>query len=122
MSVTKTCNKPLAYVREHCPSLTIARATLLPFESLIAAESAGEDGENPHFVITVVDPTLGMQVEFKVTAESVEATLIGGGVGGDEEFVVDEWPTTLTALWDYLRQLPRPAHAFRRNTRKNSSQ
>jgi hypothetical protein len=113
MSVTRTCNKPLAYIREHSPSLTIARATLLPFECLICSESAGERDGQPFFTVAVMDPTLGMPVEFTVTAESVEATLIA--VPGDEEqVVVDEWPTTLAALWDYLRQLPRPAHAFRR--------
>lgn len=121
MSVTKTCNKPLAYVREHCPSLTIARATLLPFESLIMSETAGEEEGVPHFEISVIEPGTGMVVHFKVTAESVSAVLTGSDDENDQ-FVIDEWPTTLTALWDYLRQLPRPAHAFRRNTRKNPSQ
>ena len=102
-------------MREFAPSLVLARATLLPFEHLIVGESAGpQAGEDcePYFAVQVAED--GMVVEFKVTADSVTASELG--LDEDGEVELDSWKTTLRGLWDYLRQRPLPASAFRRKT------
>ncbi len=117
MSVTKTCNEPLEYVRKFAPSLAVARATLLPFEALIVGESAGPQGEetgDPYFAIEVLEN--GLPISFTVTADKVTATTTM--FAGEEEVYADAWETTLKGLWDYLRQLPLPANSFRRRSRR----
>ena len=122
-TVARQVNDPLKYVREFAPSLTVARASLLPFEDLVAAESAGPqngDPEEAYFEVTVDTIQHGpdARVLARVTAESVTMTIIellfdeDGEV--EDEFVMDSWTCSLESLWEYLRQLPRPARSFRR--------
>lgn len=122
-TVAKQVNDPLKYVREFAPSLTVARASLLPFEDLIMAESAGpQNGETdlPYFEISITDSQYGeeLRIVAHVTAESVTMSVLelvfdeDGDPEGDCE--VDTWKSSLEGLWEYMRQLPRPARSFRR--------
>ena len=122
-TVAKQVNDPLRYVREFAPSLTVARASLLPFEDLIMAESAGpQNGETdqPYFEISITDSQYGedLRIVAHVTAESVTMSVLElvfdeeGDPEGDCE--VDVWKSSLEGLWEYMRQLPRPARSFRR--------
>lgn len=125
-TVAKAVNDPLKYVREFAPSLTVARASLLPFEDLITSESAGpQNGEagEPYFEIMVEAAEYGpdARVAAHVTAEDVTITvyeLLRDEDGEPEgEFEMDTWRATLEGLWEWLRQLPRPARSFRRRMR-----
>lgn len=120
-TVAKQVNDPLKYVREFAPSLTVARASLLPFEDLIMAESAGPqngDPEEPYFEITIDTIQYGpdARVLAHVTAEAVTMTIVellfdeDGEV--EDDFEMDSWKCSLEGLWEYLRQLPRPARSF----------
>ena len=122
-TVAKQVNDPLKYVREFAPSLTVARASLLPFEDLIAAESAGpQNGETnePYFEVTIDTAQYGpdSRVAAYVTADSVTMSVLellfdeDGDLEG--EFEMDSWRCSLESLWEYLRHLPRPARSFRR--------
>ncbi len=122
-TVARQVNDPLKYVREFAPSLTVARASLLPFEDLIVAESAGPqngDPEEPYFEVTIDTLQCGpdSRVTAHVTADSVTMYVLellfdeDGEV--EEEFEIDSWRCSLESLWEYLRQLPRPARSFRR--------
>lgn len=122
-TVAKQVNDPLRYVREFAPSLTVARASLLPFEDLICAECAGPqtgDPDEPFFEITIDTRQYGddCRVEARVTADTVTMSVLAvdydddGEPGGQVE--LDSWRCSLESLWDYLRQLPRPARSFRR--------
>jgi hypothetical protein len=125
-TVAKQVNDPLKYVREFAPSLTVARASLLPFEDLITSESAGpQNGESdePYFEVMVEASEYGpdARVAAHVTAEDVTITvyeLIRDEDGEPEgEFEMDTWRASLEGLWEWLRQLPRPARSFRRRMR-----
>lgn len=122
-TVAKQVNDPLRYVREFAPSLTVARASLLPFEDLIMAESAGPqngEAEEAYFEVSINDNQYGhdTRVAAHVTAEAVTMSVLElifdeeGDPEGDCE--VDSWKCSLEGLWEYLRQLPRPARSFRR--------
>jgi hypothetical protein len=124
-TVAKDVNDPLAYVREYAPSLTAARASLLPFDDLIVEEIAGpqgDDEDDPYFEVTIQDASVDL-ISARVTAESVtvrtflidtEASVDDEEEQSTEYVLVDEWPSTLSRLWEYMRQLPRSANAFRR--------
>jgi hypothetical protein len=125
-TVAKQVNDPLKYVREFAPSLTVARASLLPFEDLISAESAGpQNGESEEAYFEVMVDTseygLGTRVAAHVTAEDVTVTVYEISLDGDGEpdgeFEIESWNSSLEGLWEWLRQLPRPARSFRRRTR-----
>jgi hypothetical protein len=127
-NVATACNDPLRYVREFAPSLTVARASLLPFEDLVLCEVAGpQDGESeePYFAIKVTDPSYGegRQVSATVTADRVKIEILEishDSEGHVVEHTLDHWRSSLEGLWDYLRQLPRPAYSFRlmKNSRR----
>lgn len=121
-TVATLVNDPLKYVREFAPSLTVARASLLPFEDLICAESAGPqngDPDEPYFAVTIDTKEYGedFQVEARVTADTVTMSVYGIDFDEDGEPLgqveVDSWRCSLKSLWEYLRQLPRPARSFR---------
>jgi len=112
---------PLAYVREFCPDLIEQRASLLPFEGAICGEYAGpqpkakdyDPKEEPYFEVEVTDPTSkGCSYFFKVTKHGV--TYDYGQWPGDG--TLDIWdadmPYSMEALWEFMRQVPRPAHVF----------
>jgi len=112
---------PLAYVREFCPDLIEQRASLLPFEGAICGEYAGpqpkakdyDPNEEPYFEVEVTDPTSkGCSYFFKVTKHGV--TYDYGQWPGDG--TLDIWdadmPYSMEALWEFMRQVPRPAHVF----------
>lgn len=122
-TVAKQVNDPLQFVREFAPSLTVARASLLPFEDLIAAESAGPqngEAEETFFEIMVDTPEYGQDVRVAahVTAEdvtmSIYEVLLDEDGEPEGEFELDTWKSSLEGLWEWLRQLPRPARSFRR--------
>lgn len=122
-SVAKQVNDPLRYVREFAPSLTVARASLLPFEDLIVAECAGPqngDTDEPYFEITIDTRQYGedARVEARVTASTVTMSVVCTDFDEDFEpignYELDSWKCSLESLWEYLRQLPRPARSFRR--------
>jgi hypothetical protein len=122
-TVAKQVNDPLKYVREFAPSLTVARASLLPFEDLIISESAGpQNGEAdvPYFEIWIDTIQYGpdARVAAHVTAEDVTMSvceiMFNEDGEPDGEVEADLWRSSLEGLWEYLRQLPRPARSFRR--------
>lgn len=122
-TVAKQVNDPLQFVREFAPSLTVARASLLPFEDLIAAESAGPqngEAEETFFEVMIDSQEYGpdTRVAAHVTAEDVTMTVFEVLVDEDGEpegeFELDSWKSSLEGLWEWLRQLPRPARSFRR--------
>jgi hypothetical protein len=125
-TVAKQVNDPLKYVREFAPSLTVARASLLPFEDLISAESAGPqngESEEPFFEVMIDTTEYGQdaRVAAHVTAEDVTVTVyeIMFDEDGEPEgeFEMESWKSSLDGLWEWLRQLPRPARSFRRRMR-----
>lgn len=122
-TVAKQVNDPLKYVREFAPSLTVARASLLPFEDLIIAECAGPqcgETEEPFFEVTIDTRQYGddARVEAHVTAATVTMSVVSTDFDEDGEpigtYELDSWRCSLESLWDYLRQLPRPARSFRK--------
>lgn len=122
-TVAKQVNDPLKYVREFAPSLAVARASLLPFEDLITAESAGpQNGETdePYFEVTIDTAQYGPDARMlaHVTADCVTMSVLELLFDEDgeleEEVEMDSWRCSLESLWEYLRQLPRPARSFRR--------
>jgi hypothetical protein len=112
---------PLAYVRQYAPTLIEQRASLLPFDGAFCMESAGpipntkyyDPNEEPHFTVEVKDPTdKSCSYFFKVTKYGV--TYDYGQWPGDG--TLDIWdadmPYSMEALWEFMRQAPRPAHVF----------
>lgn len=108
-TVASQINKSLELVRQYAPSLVVARASLLPFEDVVESEEAGPQGDEdrePYFAVTFT----GLQIiRAEVTASKVRMEVLDESRG-----VLDEWDTTLRGLWDYARQIERPASAFRR--------
>lgn len=109
-TVASQINKSLELVRQYAPSLVVARASLLPFEDVIECEEAGPQGDepsrDPYFAVTFT----GLQIiRAEVTASKVRMEVLD-----ESRDVLDEWDTTLRGLWDYARQIERPASAFRR--------
>jgi hypothetical protein len=112
---------PLAYVRQYAPTLIEQRASLLPFDGAICSEYAGpiptaidyDPNEEPYFTVEVTDPTSkDCSYFFKVTKYGV--TYSFGQWPGDG--TLDIWdadmPYSMEALWEFMRQVPRPAHVF----------
>ena len=111
-SVAKSVNDPLKFVRQFAPSLTAARASLLPFEDVISEESAGpqdDSNEPPFFEVWVDDPNYS-RLCATVTADGV--TMVVADMVDGEVTIIDSWQCQIGSLWDYLRQLPRPARSF----------
>jgi hypothetical protein len=115
-TVASSVNKRLKYVRKFAPSLVVARATLIPFDDLFASEAAGPQGENdpfgqePYFMLRAPAGEMGDIFEFVVTAERVLCRTMLAGDDGFE--VLDEWDSSLSGIYEYLRQVPRPPQAL----------
>jgi hypothetical protein len=112
---------PLAYVRQYAPTLTEQRATLLPFDDVICGGSAGpqpnakdyDPDEEPYFEVEVRDPTDShCSYFFKVTQYGVTYSFGRWPGDGTLELWDVDMPYTMEALWEFMRQVPRPAHVF----------
>ena len=112
---------PLAYVREFCPNLVEKRASLVPFDDVICGESAGpqpqakdyDPSEEPYFKVEVNDPKdNSCSYFFKVTEHGVTYSLGRWTGGGALEIWDADMPYSMRALWEFMRQAPRPAHVF----------
>lgn len=119
-TIGERINKSWDLVREFAPSLLLLRATLRPFDDLVVAETAGpqpagSDG-SPFFEITVNDPEPGVRVSFLFRGDdkAVEAQYWVFSQQSGSWDPEDPYKTSLASVYDYLRQLPRSAHAFRR--------
>ena len=97
------------------------RASLMPFDDIIQGGHCGDDdiavlGDygtgKPYFMVQTADPNNTMnEWEIVVTASAVFAVLaMNDGEGGRD--YDDPVKLTLAGLYDFLRQLPRGAHAF----------
>jgi hypothetical protein len=115
-----TVNEKMNFVRKFAPSLICLRATLLPFEDVILEESAGPQPDTPddvpdaapYFTVTVNDPQYEQAtVTFHFNAKTITAAHI---MYDDGEPVLADGPRemTLDAVFNYLRQLPRPITSF----------
>jgi len=105
---------PLAMeVMENCPALLPVAMTLAPFEVLFGTIHADEKS----FTFHIDDPrypggdTEGVSIHGKVTAEDVVVTWYCMKGAGGKNYVEDTG-MTLEGMWEYLRQIPRPYHAF----------
>lgn len=118
-SVASYINKRLKYVRKFAPSLVAARASLIPFEDLFLAESAGPqgieqaNGEEPYFTVQVRGAGYCDIVEFRVTADAVVMEMLMHGAEDPLALdQIDERRTTMAKMFEFLRQLPRPPHSY----------
>jgi hypothetical protein len=112
---------PLAYVRHFCPSLVEKRASLVPFEDVICGGSAGpqpqakdyDPNEEPYFTVEVNDPKdNSCSYFFKVTEHGVTYSFGRWPGDGTLEIWDADMPYSMRALWEFMRQAPRPAHVF----------
>lgn len=102
----------LEYASEHAPDLLPVAATLFPFRELIGSFSAGpQNGEDrePYFGIEVSYGD-GMMLDAEITADRVQVQDLMLFEG--EWMIGDEGTMTLDQLYDFLRQIPRPASSF----------
>jgi hypothetical protein len=111
----------LDYVRQFCPHLIEKRASLLPFDDVICGESAGpqpeakdyDPKEEPYFTVEVKDPTDSKcSYFFKVTKHGVTYGFGQWPGDGTLEIWDADMPYSMEALWEFMRQAPRPAHVF----------
>jgi hypothetical protein len=111
----------LDHVRQFCPHLIEKRASLLPFDDVIFGESAGPQPgtkyynpkEEPYFTIDVNDPQYpSLHYSFRVTAHTVEMEHWEAPGNGTEAMIDDPVVIEMEELWNFLRQLPRPASSF----------
>lgn len=125
-AVASFINRRIKYTRKFAPNLVAARASLIPFEDLFLAESAGPqnggENEDPYFAVRVHGHGWCDVVEFTVRADGVKMEMLmhdPDPKSGEEFMLLDESDTTLAKMYDYLRQLPRPPHAYvRRGSRQ----
>ncbi len=117
MTIASNVNEKVALVREFAPNLVCLRAALLPFEDVIAEEFAGpqatdDPDEEPYFAVTVGDSQYQRaSVTFRFTADGITAEHVM--YVKKKPVLVDEpRPMTLEAVFNYLRQLPRPISSF----------
>lgn len=120
MTLASEINDRLAYVREYAPNLICLRAALIPFEDVIVESYAGpqpqaktyDPDEEPYFAITVGDSQYQKStVTFRFTADSITAENIMWLK--KKPVLVDEpREMTLDAVFNYLRQLPRPLASY----------
>jgi len=112
------------YIQEYAPELAPIYSTLLPFADLFGSTSAGpqknakdyDPNEPPYIELHIDDPryngsdTDGVQLYCRITAGSI--VLQWHCVAKSGDYYMDESEIELAALWDYLRQLPRPYDSF----------
>jgi hypothetical protein len=114
---------PLSLTRKYAPKLVEKHATLLPFYDVLMGTGAGPQPgtkyydlkEEPYFSVDVQNPQYpNLFYTFRVTEHTVSLEhyeALGDGSLGIMDDPVD---MTMEELWDFLRQLPRPAHSFAR--------
>jgi hypothetical protein len=114
---------PLSLTRKYAPKLVEKHATLLPFYDVLMGCGAGpqpstkyyDPDEPPHFSVDVQNPQYpNLYYSFRVTEEVVILEHWESPGDGGEQMVDDPVFMTMEELWDFLRQLPRPAHGFAR--------
>jgi hypothetical protein len=121
MTVAQEINDRMAHVRKFAPNLVCLRAALMPFDDVIGSEQAGpqpqaddyDPEEEPYFTIEAGHDRV--TVLFRFTADSImfeEWVTTGSGKKQQEVLLAPEAPITLTGVFNYLRQLPRPVTSF----------
>jgi hypothetical protein len=113
------------YIRKHAPDLVPIYLTLLPFSYLFGSTSAGpqkqakdyDPDEPQHIDLHIDDPRYpggdddGVSLWCHITADSITMQwLCINGAGGKD--YSEEHEITLSGLWDYLRQIPKPYECF----------
>ena len=123
-TIGQRINKRWDIVREFAPSLLLLRATLRPFDDVIVAETAGPqpagtDGD-PYFEIMVNDPSPRTRVALRFRGEVSYVEIRYWVERLDKPGLWEQCgrpvKTSLSAAYDYLRQLPRSVHSFRRRS------
>jgi hypothetical protein len=124
MTIAVEINGRVSVVREFAPNLACLRAALVPFDDVIVSEHAGpqpeaddyDPDEEPFFCVEVnCGQFSNATVVFRFTAEEITAEewmVIGEGKKRKEVLVGEARPITLSGVFDYLRQLPRPVTSF----------
>jgi hypothetical protein len=114
---------PLSLTRKYAPKLVEKHATLLPFYDVLMGCGAGpqpgtkyyDPDEPPHFSVDVQNPQYpNLYYSFRVTERAVILEHWESSGDGGEQMVDDPALMTMEELWDFLRQLPRPARGFAR--------
>lgn len=117
-------DRHLESVKTLVPQLVPIRASLIPFEGVIAGEHAGpqpqsrdyDPDEEPYFTIHVNDPYYSNdEIWITFTADRITMKTLGQFTDrhGNEGCLFDEEvEMTLEGVFDFLRQLPRHAHSF----------
>ena len=111
------------YVKTHAPELLLVRASLFPFDDVIAGEHAGpqrqgrdcDPEEEPFFCIEVDVPENSGRVTITFTATRITMRSMvhfTDRQGKDDWLIDDEVEMTLEGVFDFLRQLPRHAFSF----------
>lgn len=118
-TIAEKINKSWDLVREYAPSLLLLRATLRPFDDIIICEGAGPQGQSdsdePYFYVSVQEPGPGdCEVMFRFTANRVTAQSWFTDPEDEEQYCDEEYTTSLDAVYEFMRQVPRSAHSFRR--------
>jgi hypothetical protein len=120
MTIASNVNEKMSLVRELAPNLVCLRAALLPFDDVIAEEFAGpqsqaddyDPDEEPWFAVTVGDPQhQRAEVTFRFTADRITAEHVMY-IKKRPTLVDEPREVTLDAVFNYLRQLPRPFSSF----------
>jgi hypothetical protein len=114
-----------AYVRDYAPSLLPVYMTLMPFGYLFGSMCASpqkkakdyDPDKPPSLRIQIDDPrypggdTDGVSLECVITADKITMHwYCMNGANGEDYHEKSE--ITLSGLWDYLRQIPKPYECF----------
>ena len=120
MTIANDVNEKMTMVRNYAPNLVCLRAALMPFNDVIVEEYAGpqpkaddyDPDEEPFFAVTVGDSQYQRAtVTFRFTADEITAEHVMY-VKKKPVLMDDPQPVTLDAVFNYLRQLPRPLSSF----------
>lgn len=109
-----------SYIQQYAPDLLPVYLTLLPFSYLFGSTMAGPqkgDGGEQFIELHIDDPrypggdTDGVSLHCRITATKIVMHwyCMNGANGKNYH---DEDEITMSGLWDYLRQIPRPYHSF----------